>query len=103
MGVTLWFFQRGRSAAFNIIISHIFPENFIEVLQVVQKICRFFSPILTALINFLDFLTFPCFKETTDVVILKEGEGEGVEGKIDSLPEQKELVFPYKGYARQVL
>ena len=96
-------FPEREKCCFYIIISHIFPENFIEVLQVVQKICRFFSPILTALINFLDFLTFPCFKETTDVVILKEGEGEGVEGKIDSLPEQKELVFPYKGYARQVL
>ena len=29
--------------------------------------------------------------------------GDGVEGKIDPLPEQKELVFRYKGYARQVL
>ena len=26
---------------------------------------------------------------------LKEGEGDGVEGQIDPLPEQKKLVFPY--------
>ena len=57
-----WFF-----VTCNIIISHIFPENFIEVSEVVQKI-RIFSPsILTVLIDFLDFLTFPCYKETNDV------------------------------------
>ena len=32
---------------FNIIISHIFPETFIEIPQVVQKISRFSTSILT--------------------------------------------------------
>ena len=34
--VKLWFF-----VTFNIIISHIYPENFIEIPQLVQKIWNF--------------------------------------------------------------
>ena len=37
---------------FDIIISHIFPENFIEIFRVVQKISA-----------------FPCYEETNDVSI----------------------------------
>ena len=40
---------------FNIILSHIFLENFIEILEVVQKIWRISLSILTIFINFLDF------------------------------------------------
>ena len=54
---------------FYIIISHIFPENFIEISQVVQKIWRFFQSILSVFIDFSDFLTFPCYRETIDVSI----------------------------------
>ena len=39
-----------------IMISHIFPKNFIEVIQIVQKIWRFSLSILTVFINFSDFL-----------------------------------------------
>ena len=55
---------------FNIIISHIFPENFIEIPQVVQKIWRISLSILAVFIDFrrfLDFLIFPCYRETNDV------------------------------------
>ena len=51
------------------VISHIFPESFIEIFQVVHKIWRFSSSVLAIFINFLDFLTFPCYKETNDVSI----------------------------------
>ena len=54
---------------FNIIISDTFPENFIEIPQVIQKIRRFSSSILTIFIFFSDFLTFPCCKETDNVSI----------------------------------
>ena len=57
---------------FNVIISRIFPEIFIETPQVVQKIWRLFLLILTVFIDFhwfLDFLTFPCNKETNDVTV----------------------------------
>ena len=54
---------------FNIIISHIFFKNFNEIPQVVQKIWRFSPSILTIFINFSDFLTFPCYKETNGVSI----------------------------------
>ena len=60
-----WFF-----VSFNI-ISHIFPENFIEFPQVIQKIWRFSPSILTIFINFEDFLTYPCHKETNEVSILQ--------------------------------
>ena len=52
---------------FNIIISHIFSESFIGIPQVVQKICRFSPSILSSFINFSDFLTLSCYKETYDV------------------------------------
>ena len=52
---------------FYIIISQIFPETFIEIPQVVQKILRFFHSMLPIFIDFLSFLTFACFKETNDV------------------------------------
>ena len=51
---------------FNIIISHIFPENFIKNPHIVQRIWRFFPPILTIFIAFLDSFMFPCYKETND-------------------------------------
>ena len=59
-----WFF-----VTFNIIISHILPEHFIEISQVIQKIWRFSSSILTIFINFSDFFIFSCYKETNDVSI----------------------------------
>ena len=58
-----WFF-----VAFNIIISHIFPENFIEISHVAQMIWRI-SLSLLAIFNFhqfSDFLTFSCLEETND-------------------------------------
>ena len=55
--------------AFKIVISHIFPENFIEILQDVQNIWRFYPSTLFIFIHFSDFLTFPCYKETDDVCI----------------------------------
>ena len=48
--VNSWFF-----VTLNIIISHIFPENFIEIPQVVQKIWRLS---LTKLASFIDFYQF---------------------------------------------
>ena len=68
----LYLLERGWSLVFmsyNIIISHIFPEKFTEITQVVQRIWRFSPSILTISINFLDFLTFPYYKETNDVSI----------------------------------
>ena len=65
----LWFFQKWVKpwffVIFNTITSHTFPENFIEIAQVVQKIWRFSPSVLTI----LDFLTFPCYKETNKVSI----------------------------------
>ena len=57
------------SVTFNIMVIHIFPENIIELTQVVQNIWRFFSSILTIFINFSGILIFPCYKETNDVSI----------------------------------
>ena len=45
---------------FNIIINHIFPENFNEIPRRVQKIWKFSSWILTIFTNFSDFLSFLC-------------------------------------------
>ena len=56
----------GYFVTFSIIISHIFPENFIVIPQVVQKMWTFSLTIST---HFSDFLTFPCYKETKDVSI----------------------------------
>ena len=47
-----------------IVISHIFPQTFIEITQVVQKIWRISPSILAIFIIFVDFLTFSCYKET---------------------------------------
>ena len=44
---------------FNIIISHIFPENLIEIPQVVQKTWRISLSILIIFINFHQFFGFP--------------------------------------------
>ena len=43
---------------FDIIISHIFPENFIEIPQVVQKLLRIFLSILAIFIEFQQFSRF---------------------------------------------
>ena len=60
-----WFF-----VTFNIMLSQIVLENFIEIPQVVQEI-RFSSSVLFIFINFSDFLTFPCYNETNDVSMLQ--------------------------------
>ena len=60
----------GFFVTFNNILKHIFPENFIEFPQVVQKIWRNSLSILAIFINFLsflDFLTLPYYKETNYV------------------------------------
>ena len=49
-GVKPWFF-----VTFNIFISHIFPENFIEIPQVVQKIWTISMSILAIFIDFHQF------------------------------------------------
>ena len=48
-----WFFM-----TFNITINDIIPENFTEIPQLVRKIWRLSSLILTTFINYLDFLHF---------------------------------------------
>ena len=56
--------------AFNIIINNIFPQNFIDIPHVFQKIGRIDLSILAIFINFhqfFGFLTFLCYKETNDV------------------------------------
>ena len=65
--VNSWFFVTFNFLTFNIIISHIIPQNFIEIPQVFQKIWRLSSTILAIFINFFYFLTFPSDKETNDV------------------------------------
>ena len=73
----LWFLQnyilyREDKAMVFVITRHIFPKNCIEVLQVIRKICRFSSSMfffVTIFINILDFLTFPCWRQTNDVSI----------------------------------
>ena len=51
------------------ITSHFFPENFIEIPEVAQKIRKFSPSIITIFIDFSKFLTFPCYKETNDISI----------------------------------
>ena len=51
---TMYLLERQRSPGFftfDIIISHIFPENFIEIPQVVQKKCLYHQPTLNRLFN----------------------------------------------------
>ena len=80
---SIQFFQRGFSknvfsrgkvkptffVTFNTIASHNFPENFIEIPQVVQKIWRFYPSTLTIFVDFSDFLTFLCWKEPNDISV----------------------------------
>ena len=54
---------------FNIIVSHIFPENFVDVSHIAQRIRRFSPSILTIFIDFSDFLNFSSRKETSDFSI----------------------------------
>ena len=63
-GDQLWFFLAVFSierikprffVTYNIIISHIFHENFIEIPQVIHKIQRFYPSILIISISFLNF------------------------------------------------
>ena len=71
----MWLLERGWSlvffGTFNIIVRHIFPENVIEINQVVQKIWSFSPSILTNFSDFLDFLTYPCYKETNGITYEK--------------------------------
>ena len=53
---------------FNIILSHIFPENYIEFTQVVQKIWRVSVAILAIFINFFIFFIFWRFLVTKKLV-----------------------------------
>ena len=59
-----WFF-----VILNIIITHIFPENVTEILQVVGKIWRFSSSIVFFFSHFTYFWMFPFYKETDDISI----------------------------------
>ena len=57
----MYLLEKGWNPGFlwlNIIIRHIFPENFIKILQVAQKKWRFYLPILTTFIDFLIFWHF---------------------------------------------
>ena len=56
--VNSWFFVTFNFLTFNIIISHIIPENFIEIPQVVQKIWRLSLTILAIFIDFYQFFGF---------------------------------------------
>ena len=57
---------------FSIIIRHIFPEIFIEVSQVVQKIRRISLSILAIFIKFHQFFGFFDISKETDGVRLQE-------------------------------
>ena len=62
------FFREDEGLFFvSIIIIHGFPEKFIKISQVVQKIRRFSLSILIFFVTFLDFLAFPCYRETNGV------------------------------------
>ena len=75
---------------FNIITSHIFPENFVETPQVVQKTGRFSLSILAIFIDFHQFSsifwTFWHFivtkKQMIRLVFLETWERRGVEGEV---------------------
>ena len=51
---------------FNIITSHISLGKFIKTPQIFEKIYRVSLSILAFSTNFVDFVTFPCYKETKD-------------------------------------
>ena len=55
---------------FNIILSHIFPENFIK-LPLLQKIWRLSLPILAISSNFLRFWIFGYFLVTKKLIFLR--------------------------------
>ena len=57
----LTFLSETCYVAFNSIIHQVFSETFIEISQIFQKIQRLYSSILAIFINFLDFLTLPCY------------------------------------------
>ena len=54
---------------FNMIISEIFPENFIEIHHVDQMIWGLFSSIFAIFANFLDFFDIYLLQKTNDVSI----------------------------------
>ena len=54
----LWFFQNCIVLVLSIIKSHVFPENFTEIPQVVQKIWRFSLSKLAVFISFYQFFLF---------------------------------------------
>ena len=56
---------------FNSIICYNFPEIFIEIHQVSQKLWIFTSSILTILAKFLDIFTLTCYKKSNDISIYK--------------------------------
>ena len=53
---------------FNMIISHIFPENFSEISEVVQGIWKLSLSISTIFINFINFLDFLHFVVTKKLI-----------------------------------
>ena len=68
------FFSRRRVkpwflVTFNIIVSDIFPENFIETYHVVKNILKFLSSVLAIFANFLIFFTFTCCRKLYDISI----------------------------------
>ena len=67
----LW--EKGKPWLFvKIILSKPHPSwNFNEIPQIIQKIWRFSSAILTIFINVSYFLTFPCYKEINGVTIVQ--------------------------------
>ena len=64
------FHKKGESlffVTFDIIISHIFPEDFMEISKIIQNIRRFSYSQLTIFINFFYFLAFSSCKETNGI------------------------------------
>ena len=55
-----------------LLIRQVFPENFIEIYQVSQRILVFPSSILTIFFNFLDIFIFTYYKTINDVSIYKK-------------------------------
>ena len=70
----IFFGERVKSCffvTFNNVINDTFRENFTDIPQVGQKKWSFPYSILTIFINFLNFLTFPCYKETNEASLLQ--------------------------------
>ena len=53
------------------IMCYNFPENFIEIHQVSQKLGIFTSSILTIVVSFFYIFTFTCYKKFNDISIYK--------------------------------